>query len=344
LSESKENGIKKDALKQESDKGRQEPVKLDQIVKLLFEVSKDLLVKTLNALFKTDFDVESIDIDKIATELVTDDFDLLHADIFIKITQDKENPHIFHIEIQTKPDDMAFRTIEYALMKSISNYRQHGKTNGETILYTPKSIIIQIDGGSSVPEEKYVAKVANDKGEMLEFSFPVLRYFDYSKDKLISEHLYVLLPLQIYRLRSELDRMTKKGDEQARQKAIIKAQKLTETITKDIIKLNKRDEISSYDMNRILLALQELFAHLNNRYQVNSELNTEVRTMMRTLIDENMLKKLSQAEEQAKQREEQRAEEIAKSLIGILDVKIIAEKTKLPLDKVKEFAEAKNKQ
>lgn len=138
-------------------KERSESVRLDETVKLLFEVSKELLVKTLNALFKTDFDIDSIEIDKIATELVTNDFDLLSADIFIKITQDKENPHIFHIEIQTKPDNMAFRAFEYAIMKACSNFRLHGKTNGETRLFMPKSIIIQIEGGNSVPEKNYTA-------------------------------------------------------------------------------------------------------------------------------------------------------------------------------------------
>jgi hypothetical protein len=340
LKEPTEKGIKKVAPEQESDKERQEPVKLDQIVKLLFEVSKDLLVKTLNALFKTDFEIDSLDIDKIATELVTDDFDLLHADIFIKITQDKENPHIFHIEIQTKPDDMAFRTLEYALRKSISNYRLHGKTNGETILYTPKSIIIQIDGGSSVPEKEYIAKVANGKGEILEFSFPVLRYFDYNKEKLISEHLYVLLPLQIYRLRAELDRMTKKGSEQGKQDAMLKAQKLTETITKDIIKLNKRDEISSYDMNRILLALQELFAHLNNRYQVNEKLNEEVRTMMRTLIDENTLKRLEHLEkiEKALEKAEQdKIDSVKEMLLNEEPIEKIMKYTKANKSEIEEI-------
>lgn len=150
----------------------------------------------------------------------------------------------------------------------------------------------------------------------------MLRYFDYDKDALIKENLYILLPLQIYRLRAELDRMTAKNDERARQDAIIKAKDLTETIAKDIIKLNKEEKISSYDMNRIMLALQELFAHLNDRYQVNEKLNDEVRNMMRTLIDKNTLEKLDEAEKkikQSKKQVEQAEQELQKEKVRITE-------------------------
>jgi len=78
-------------------KERQESVRLDETVKLLFEVSKELLVKTLNSLFNENFDADKIEIEKTATEYPNNDLDIIRADLFIKITEYK--PNHFHIDL-----------------------------------------------------------------------------------------------------------------------------------------------------------------------------------------------------------------------------------------------------
>jgi len=98
------------------------------------------------------------------------------------------------------------------------------------------------------------------------------------------------------------------------------------------MKLYKDKKISYYDMDRIMIAIDELFTHLNNRYQVNNKLNTEVKKMLRTFIDENTAKKLERLEQA-----EKKIEEVAINLLDVLDVEIIAEKTNLSIDRVNEL-------
>jgi hypothetical protein len=128
-------------------------------------------------------------------------------------------------------------------------------------------------------------------GDIVNYSAKIMRYFDYDKDRLIRESLYTLLPLQVFMLRGELDRMTAKGDKSSIQKATLKAKDLTVVIANEIMKLHREGELSFYDVDRILLALQEMFTHLNDRYNGNEKLNEEVKNMVRTLIEPTLIYK-----------------------------------------------------
>jgi hypothetical protein len=78
-------------------------------------------------------------------------------------------------------------------------------------------------------------------------------------------------------------------------------------LIKEINELHKDGKISLYDTEKILIALKELFGHLNDRYNsINSEeLKREVDVMVRTyIIDENMRKQLERLE-QAEQEKAQ---------------------------------------
>ncbi|MCL2485932.1 MAG: hypothetical protein FWF32_07770 [Endomicrobia bacterium] len=321
-------------MSESKEKKRRESVHLDETVKLLFEVSKELLVQTLNSLFNEKYSADSVTIDKTATEYPKNDFSMLRADIFIKITEHK--PHHFHVEVETEPsNDIAVRVFEYDVMKAISNWRLEGNTTGTPELFMPKSVVIHIEGGGSIPQKHHSVKLNMADGKSINYTAKIMRYWEYDKDRLIKEKLYTLLPLQVFMLRDELDRMTKKGDKEALQGATLKARNLTREIANEIIKVHRKNKISFYDADRVLLALQELFTHLNNRYSGDEKLNSEVKNMVRTLIDENMRRQLEQAEEKV----ENRAIEIAIGLFDVLDVETIAKKTKLSLEKVLELKE-----
>jgi hypothetical protein len=273
----------------ENKQERRERIRLDETVKLLFEVSKDLLVKTLNALFHENFDPDSVEVDKTATEYPTNDLDIIRADLFIKITEDK--PNHFHIEVETEPNDkIAVRAFEYDIIKAISNWRLESKPGDKPVLFMPKSLVIHIEGGSVVPQDCHSVELVLADGIKVNYTAPVMRYWEYDESKLIQANLYTLLPLQVFMLRDELDRTTAKGDEAARQAAILKARDLTVKIANEILKLYKDEKISLYDVDKIMIATSELFQHLNKRYEVNEKLNTEVSDMVRTFIDPNLIR------------------------------------------------------
>jgi len=282
--------------KKQAKKKRQESVRLDETVKLLFEVSKELLVTTLNSLFHENFDAESVEIEKTATEYPKNDIDIIRADLFIKIIEYK--PRHFHIEVETEPSHIiGVRLFEYDIMKAISNWRLSGNTAEKPVLFMPKSLVIHIESGNNVPKDFHNVDIVFANGKIINYTAPVMRYWEYDEKRLIQENLYNLLPLQVFLLRDELDRTTKKGDEEARQAAILKARDLTVKIANEIIKLHKDNKINFYDLDKIMIALSELFQHLNKRYKVNEKLNAEVSDMVRTFINPNLIK---QGEKQAK--------------------------------------------
>jgi hypothetical protein len=251
----------------------------------LFQVSKDLIVTTLNSLFNEKFDVDSIEVVKTETEIVTDSLDILRADINIQITEYK--PKHYHVEIQTEIDgDMGFRSFRYNILKAMENYVTGGNKSGRATM--PKSLIIQIKSGKNLSPNYGRFELEMADGNVIKYSAPVLKYSDYDKDKLLQKSLYILLPLQVFMLRDELDRMTKHGEPQTIQKAILKAKTLTETLISEVNKLHKEGKLSLFDTEKILIALKELFGHLNDRYnKINrEELNREVDIMVRTFITE----------------------------------------------------------
>ena len=298
------------------DKPKEKPepkelVRLDETIKLLFELSKPTLVKTLNALFNEKYKPENVVIDMTSTEYPKNNLDMLRADICIKITEYK--PQHYHAEIQTEPHkEMAVRMFEYDVMEALRNYRLEKELNqtfdsdqvlqsttmnsikipDEINIFMPKSVVIQIEDGKSVPEDCYALNLTLANGEVVRYTAPVMRYFEYDENRLIKEKLYNLLPLQIFKLRAELDKMTKNKDEPGRQAALLKAWNITDKIAKKVVELYNKKKFTDIDVDKLLIAVSECFQHLNNRYNVNKKLNAEVDTMVRTLMDKTLLDKI----------------------------------------------------
>ena len=96
----------------------EERVKLDEILKSLFAVSKKVLITMMNSLFNENFDVKMTDITFENNEFVTDDYDIIRGDLFLKLCRGKK-PYHYHIELQTKNDStMVIRMFEYAFKKA----------------------------------------------------------------------------------------------------------------------------------------------------------------------------------------------------------------------------------
>ena len=313
-------------------KKRRESVKLDETVKLLFEVSKDLLVTTLNSLFNESFDADSVTIEKTATEYPKHNFDIIRADMFLKVTDNMKSRH-YHIEIQTEPDgDMIIRMFEYDLQKALDIYRLQNTKNDIPLLCMPKSLVIHIEDGGSVPESEHRACLMLADGTLINYTVPVMRYFEYDTNKLIKENLYTLLPLQLYSLRAELDKLTENNDEQAKKQAVSKAIALTEKLTLEVVKLYDGNKFDINDLDKIISALNELYRHLKVRYDISKEISGGVDRMIKTMYDERVAQK---AEKQAEKR---KAVEIAtEMLIEGEPIEKIIKYTKLTETEVKEI-------
>jgi hypothetical protein len=301
-------------------KKRRESVKLDQILKLLFKVSNQTLVNTINGLFNENFEADDItvSVSKTATEFIKDSLDVLRADMFLKLVKGDRRRH-FHIEYQLSPDDMGIRVFEYGILKALELNREE---NTDDIIL-PKAVVIHFEESGTIPDQ-YVKGVVFPNGTRAEYTVDVIKYWTLSDTTLISKKLYNLLPLQLFTLRAELDKITSDGTEQSKQAAITKAKETINKIVDIVERLYQESEVNSDDHDKIITGLAELVKHIDERYKLNEKLSG-VNEVIKVL---NIARK---AENKGKKAQ---AIEIAKRMLA---------KNK-PIEEIREFTELTEKE
>ena len=277
----------------ENNKPEKERIRLDEIIKLLFNVSKQTLVNTLNGLFNEQFNSDDVDIkiSKTSTEFVPDNLDIIRADSFFKL-EAANKPYHYHIEYQLNANDMTIRVFEYAIQKALENKRVDGRTSRK-ILYLPRSLVIHFEKSDSIPDQ-YELEIVFPNGDSHEYTIAIMKYWEYTDKKLIDKKLYNLLPLQVFLLRAELDKVMKSNNEKEQNTAISRAKEMTSKIFTVITELHEEHEINSDDYNKIITGLTEIMNHIDNKY--NIKLGGEIE-MIKTIADENILKRARQAEQ-----------------------------------------------
>ncbi|GHV11598.1 hypothetical protein FACS1894219_03000 [Clostridia bacterium] len=259
-----------------------EPVRLDEIMRLLFDVSKPMLVTMLNSLFEKDFDPDFVEIRKESAKLVKDNLKVLEGDLFLRVT-DSDKPYYFHLEFQTNPDKtMAIRVLQYDFTKATKD--QWLSDEGKIILYMPQSLVIHIEESDTIPES-YDTVIVFADGERKEYKIPILKYWLLRDQDLIDKKLYPLLPLQVYMLRSKLDKLARNGTKEARLAAILEAKDVVKRVAEEAVSLRDSGELPDEDFRKVIDMAGNLFDHLNNRYDKEHNLTTEVHDMLWSVND-----------------------------------------------------------
>ena len=277
---------------------RAKRAKIDEIMKHLFSVSKPTLVKMMNSLFKENFDPETVEIIQTNPEFGGFELEIIRGDMFLRFQdiaeEAEEKPNHFHIEFQTRRDRLiGIRVFGYAFNKAKENERLENKNDdGEVVLYMPKSLVIHVEKHEKIPKDRYRIKIIftdeNNQDTVINYTVPVLRYWEYDEKRLIDEKLYPLLPLQLFMLRSELEKMSRRKNPQGKRETIAKIRIITEKIVREAHELGDVGEINDEDIEKITMAIGELFKHLNDKYRADAKLNEEVSDMIKTLYDERV--------------------------------------------------------
>lgn len=273
-------------------------VKLDEVLKSLFNVSKKVLIEMMNSLFHENYDIDSTEITFQNNEFVTDDYDIIRGDLFLKISNNNK-PYHYHIELQTKNDKtMVIRMFEYGFKKAKELSR------------------CEADNKESLDDDK----------------------------RFIDEKMYPLLPLQIFKLRHEMDSIKRRNNvnnDRLKQK-ILNAKELAQIIANESKSLYDEEKIDGEDLHKIILAIGNLFEYLNDKYGDDKTLNEEVLKMTKTLYDPEVEKRgietgIKKGMEKGMEKGiEKKAMETAKIAIkkGFSD-ELISELTGLSVDEIK---------
>lgn len=262
-------------------------LELNEIMKSLFVVSKKVLLEMMNALFHENFNEDETEISFESNEFVTDAYDIIRGDLFLRIVQDQK-PHHYHIELQTTNDNnMVIRMFEYgfAKAKELKKYQ----SSDQTTIYIPNQLVIFIEENKGIPDEIWLKMVFPNQQEVI-YSVPTLKYWQYTKEEIVAKRLYPLLPLQVFKIRVEMEKIRRKnGNREHLQTMIEQAKEVVGEIGSEARRLYDCKTITTDDLHKILLANKNLFDYLNERYIGDKELESEVSKMTKSLIDPAVL-------------------------------------------------------
>ena len=182
-----------------------ERVKLDEILKSLFTVSSKVLITMLNSLFKENYVAELTEVSFGSNEFVDDAYNILRGDLFLKLS-DVNNSNHYHIEIQTQNDDrMIIRMLEYGISKA-KEIAKYAGDQEETVFYIPKQLVIFIEQNPSIKDVLRLRLIFPD-GQEVKYRVPVMKYWEYGKEEIVEQKLYPLLPLQVFNLRHQMEKI-----------------------------------------------------------------------------------------------------------------------------------------
>ncbi|MEG1254401.1 hypothetical protein [Clostridium sp.] len=166
-----------------------------------------------------------------------------------------------------------------------------------------------------------------------------MKYWEYTDEELLKQKMYPLIPLQLFSLRKELELSSKNNNINKMKELSYRAKELATKLANESKDLFKSDEILGEDFHKMLLAIQNLIEYLNRNYLNDDILEKEVNTMTKTLYDPEVEKK--GVEKGIEKGIEKGKLEAAKSLLDILEDKVIADKLNLKLEVVKALREEK---
>ncbi len=210
-----------------------------------------------------------------------------------------------------------------------------GKENSKTddnirTLYFPNQKVIFFEENKNI-DDVLNLKIVFPNDQNILYSVEVLKYWELTEEELIRKKMYPLIPLKLFSLRKELESAQRKNDILRINQLSIVAKDLATKLANESRNLFCDNEILGEDFHKMLLAIQNLIEYLNRNYFNDDKLEEEVITMTKSLYDPEVEKK------GVEQGKKEKAIEIAKSLLDVLSVEVIAQKTGLTIEEVEKL-------
>ncbi|MBP1988436.1 hypothetical protein [Paenibacillus eucommiae] len=248
-----------------------EQLKLDQILRVLFKLSKDITIQLINGLFDEKFVSSDVSIAYSNGEFVDDEYDRTIGDMFITVTS-KQETITFHIEFQTLNDNMmVVRLFQYGFKKALEEAQASGAfTTGnpqeKILMKFPRQLVIYLEENEAIQESQSLALSLPD-GREVEYTVPTMKYWTYTPEMLKRQKLYALLPLLAFSSRKRLKLIYESKKPEKEKSLLISEQfeQMKKTIEKTLEvlgELHDAKEIGTGDLERILRVLQNITTYL----------------------------------------------------------------------------------
>lgn len=319
---------------------KKEKIKLDQMMKIMFKLSKKVTVNLLNALFDEDYDYKKVNISYGNSEFLLDNLKKIQADMFITVQSEKRSVN-YHIEFQTQNDKaMAIRMFRYGFEKALELVcNQEGE---EIILDFPKQLVIYLEENQNI-KDVIVLKIRKPDGSIERYEFPAMKYWEYTQEDLIDKKMYALLPFQVFNMRKSIESISNSNRTHQEKAQLINIEfkkliKVIESVGKSSTELYEKEEINASDFERILLVLKNMSDYIYKKYGEYRQMEKEVEAMLTSLYNPTIAKENRKIGKEIGKKE--KALEIAKEALKEgADVDFIVKITKLDKETVLKIKE-----
>jgi hypothetical protein len=294
----------------------------DKIFKRLLTLSNVAVINFINGIFGKEFPKDS----KLTynwTENIKSSLEKTIADTIITVNDSEK----FHAEVQINSDStIALRVFDYGYQDALKYKKVE---SDRIILEFPQSKVIFLEHNSNTPDT--VILELNFKNQSkFEYKIPTMKFLDYSVDELNKQHLVILLPLYLLKLRKEIEK------EQSTENAIKLKTLINDGIIKSIEDNEKAGNITHDDTIVLIGLLEKLYTHLYGGIKKFKEEG------VKDMIAEKLILETDRIIYESEKREEKKALEIAKYMLDIgMTIEQIKDLTKLPLNKIKRLQKSK---
>jgi len=330
----KETEDPKEKKEKEKMKGEMKNVRMDEIMKLLFSVSKPLLIRAINYFFNENYDEnDDVPIKFNDKESVSDDLRLSIADLVLQVAK----PPVYHFEFQlsktTSDNKMVIRMFKYGVQQALNTKKE---LDTETTLYFPKQAVLYLEEGESPKDDlklKLIFPITENGAQTVIYKVIVKRIWEIGKEEKMEKGLYFLLPLDLFRIRRKVEK-TKTADDMEYKQLSNEIKTATIEIARAATELRDMGKIADEDHDKILTVTGYLFNYFAYRY-ANLKLQREVPKVLKSLYSIAKQEGIELGERKGIQKGIQ--ESAKKLLENGMDVDFICRTLELPREMVEEL-------
>jgi len=210
-----------------------EQLKLDQMLRLLFKLSKRSTIDLINGLFGDSFKYEDVlALHYSNVEMIADDLSRLVGDFHVKLITTTGTCR-FHVEFQTLNDQtMAIRMFRYgfdmaleeaAATEEAANEKQDASSREARLplIAFPRQVVLFLEENDAIGEAVAFRLRLPDEQEIV-YEVPAVRYWQWSPQDLRQSRMYALLPLQVFKARKRIRSIADGGKPEAEKRRLIK--------------------------------------------------------------------------------------------------------------------------
>ncbi len=326
----------------EKKENQKENIRLDAILKLLFMVSDPLVIKMINYFFNERFDErQKLKVHFKNTESVDEDMNLKRADFLVDI--DIKKFPCYHIEFQLNPSPgMSLRMFQYGYREATGQHPVPDE-DPKTVCF-PKQMVLYLEKRKRIPDDMKLKVIfpLTDQGEQsIIYNVLVKKAWEITKEEKIEKGLYSLLPLEIFKLRKQVEK-TKKNDKEEFFKLSNQIKNATMMVAEIATKLCKEGKIQEEDHLRIIDATGHLFRYFSNNY-ADLELGEEVPHMLESICENYKNQGMQEGIQKGIQKGMEKGErnalyKVAKKMLkNRSDLNFIRQITELPLETIEKL-------